>query len=100
MNRRRKIVIGMISVAVGVFILLLAAVIIAPRVIDTQLVKAKLRSEIKETSGAEIDFEHLIVESFPHPRVTFKQVSVSVPSAVKGKIASMTVQISLTPAKS
>lgn len=87
----------MIAVVLSVVILLLAVVSIAPRVIDTPMVKAKLRGEIKEASGAEIDFEHLVLDFLPHPRITFKQATVSVPSAVKGQIASMTVRPKILP---
>ena len=67
MNNRRKIVIGIVAGALSVFILLLAVVVIAPKIVDTKIVRDKLRSEIKETSGAEIDFEHLVLDFFPYP---------------------------------
>lgn len=97
MIKRRNIVIGIVAIALSVFILLLAVVVIAPKIVDTKIVREKLRSEIKETSGAEIDFEHLVLDFFPYPRVNFKQVMVSVPSAVKGKIVSMIVRPKILP---
>ncbi|MBT8369093.1 MAG: AsmA family protein [Deltaproteobacteria bacterium] len=77
MNRQRKIFIGIIAGALGVFTLLLAVVIIAPKMVDTEMVRDKLRSEIKETSGVEIDFEHLILDFFPHPHVIFEQIQLT-----------------------
>ena len=76
MNRRRKIVIGIVACAFAVSILLLAAILIAPKVIDSEAVKAKVRSEIKETAGVEIDFKHLDLDFFPHPHVIFDQVTL------------------------
>ena len=92
MNNRRIIVIGIVAAALSVFILLLAVVIIAPKVVDSKPVKDKLRSQIKETAGAEIDFQHLVLKFFPHPHIIFEQVVLSIPSAVKGKAHLLRVQ--------
>jgi len=81
----------------GVFFLLFAAVLIAPKVVDTELVRDKLRSEIKETSGAEIDFEHIILDFTPRPHIIFEQVALSIPSAVRGKALSLWVQPKILP---
>jgi hypothetical protein len=67
--RPRKIVRGIIACLFGISILLLAGNLIAPKVIDNETVKAKLRSEIKKIAGVEIDFEHLGLDFFPHPHV-------------------------------
>jgi len=96
-NRRRKIGIGIgASVFIGL-ILLFAAILIAPKVVDSEAVKTKVRSEIKETSGVEIDFEHLVLDFFPHPRIIFERVILPVPPALRAKAASMTVQPKFLP---
>jgi hypothetical protein len=97
MNNRRKIVIGIVAGALSVLILLLAVVVIAPKIADTKIVRDKLRSEIKETSGAEIDFEHLVLDFFPHPHIILEQVVLSIPSAVKGKAVSLWIQPKILP---
>jgi len=65
-NRRRKIVIGVIACAFAVLILMLTVVLIAPKVVDTKTVRDKLRCEIKKIAGVEIDFKHLVLDFFPH----------------------------------
>ena len=85
MNRRRKIVIGIWRLVFIVLILLLAAILIAPKVIDSEVVKAKIRSKIKETAGVEIDFKHLVLDFFPHPHIIVDRVALSIPPGVKGK---------------
>ena len=97
MNRRRKIVIGIIAGLFAVSILLLAAILVAPKVIDSESVKAKVRSEIKESADVEIDFEHLVLDFFPHPRVIIDRVALSIPPGVKGTAASVTVQPKILP---
>ena len=90
MMRRRKLVIGIIACLFAVSILLLAAILIAPKVVDSNTVKAKVRSTLKETAGVEIDFEHLVLDFFPHPHVIFDQVALSIPRVVGGKAVSLT----------
>jgi len=95
--RGRKIVIGIIAGALSVLILLLAALLITPKVVDTKTVRDRLRSEIKEATGAGIDFEHLVLRFFPYPHIIFEQVVVSVPSVVKGKVRNLWVQPKILP---
>ncbi len=51
MVRRRKIIIGVITCAIAVLILMLTVVLIAPKVVDTKTVRDKVRSEIKKVAG-------------------------------------------------
>ena len=97
MNRRRKIVFGISASVSIVLILLLTAILIAPKVVDSEAVKAKVRSEIKESAGVEIDFEHLVLDFFPHPHVIIDRVVLSIPPGVKGTAASVTVYPKILP---
>ena len=97
MTIQRKIVIAIIACLLGVSILLLAVVIIAPKVIDSKAVRDKLRSEIKETAGLEIAFKHLGIDFFPHPQLTFDRVAFSIPLVVKAKAVSVTVHPKILP---
>ena len=92
MMRRRKIVIGTVACAFAVSILLLAAILIAPKVVDSETVKAKVRSELLKVAAVEIDFDHLILNFFPRPHVIIDRVDLAIPPGVKGKAASVTVQ--------
>ena len=57
--------------------------------IDSESVKAKVRSEIKKIAGVDIDFEHLKLDFFPHPHVIVDQVELSIPPGVRGKAESL-----------
>jgi hypothetical protein len=74
-----------------VFILLFTAVLVAPKVFDSDAVKSKIQSEIKKAAGAEIDFAHLILDFFPRPHVILNQVTLLVPATVKGQSVSLMV---------
>jgi len=93
----RKIIIGIIASAFVGLTLLLAVAIIAPKVVDSEAVKAKVRSEIKEKSAVEIGFKHLALDFFPHPHIIFDQVTLAIPPGVKGKAVSVTVQPKILP---
>jgi hypothetical protein len=96
-KRRRKIVVGISAALFVALMLLVAAIFIAPKVIDSEAVKAKVRSEIKETAGAEIDFKHLIIDFFPHPHVIVNQVELSISPGVRGKAASIRIRPKILP---
>ena len=97
MNRRRKIVVSISAALFVALMLLVAAILIAPKVIDSEAVKAKVRSEIKETAGAEIDFKHLVLKFFPHPHVIVNQVELSISPGVRGKAASIRIRPKILP---
>ena len=97
MNRRRKIVSGIIACAFAVFILLLTAILIAPKVVDSDAVKARVRSEIKETADIDIDFEHLVLDFFPHPHIIIDRVVLSMHPTLKGKAVSVSVYPKILP---
>lgn len=64
MTRRKKIVYGIIASLCAVLILMFRVVILVPKVIDTQVVREKLRSEIKLKIGVDVDFKQLGLDIF------------------------------------
>ncbi len=97
MNRRRKFGVGIGVSVLIVLILLFAGVLIAPKVVDSEAVKARVRSEIKETAGIDIDFEHLVLDFFPHPHIIIDRVVLSMPPTLKGKAVSVSVYPKILP---
>jgi len=95
--RRRKIVIGVIACAFAVLILMLAAVLLAPNLIDTKSVKDEIRSHVQKELGAKIDFKHLVFNFFPYPHVIFDQVTLSMLPVVRGKVVSVRVSPKILP---
>lgn len=97
MNSPGKIVTVLIACLFGVSILLLAAVFIAPKVVATKTVKAKVRGEIKKIAGVEIEFGHLGLHFFPRPHVIVDQVELSIPPGVRGNAVSLSVYPRILP---
>jgi hypothetical protein len=96
-DKPRKLVVGIIICFVAVSILLVAAILIAPKVVNTKTVRDKLRTEIKKISGVEVDFKHLGLDFFPHPRVIIDQVTLSKLPDLRGKAVSVSVQPKILP---
>jgi hypothetical protein len=97
MTRREKIVYGVIASVSAVLILMFAAVTLAPKFVDTEVVREKLRSEIKHRTGVDVDFKHLAFDFFPRPHIAFEQASLSIPPNVKGRAASVAVSLKILP---
>jgi uncharacterized protein involved in outer membrane biogenesis len=92
-EKSRKIVIGAAIGIVTVVILLFAAVLVLPKLIESETLKAKIRSEFSRTVGGEIDFDRLDLSVFPLPHVTLDKVSVVLPKKLTGSAE----MISVTP---
>ena len=97
MIRRRKIVVGVIACAFAVLMLMLAAVLLAPSLIDTKSVKDEIRSHAQKELGAKIDFKHLVLDLFPHPHVIFDQATLSISPGIRGKAVSVSVYPKILP---
>lgn len=93
MDKSRKIVIGVVIGIVTVVILLFAAVLILPKLIESETLKAKIRSEFSRTVGGKIDFDRLNFSVFPLPHVTLDKASVM----LSNKLAVSAEMISVTP---
>jgi hypothetical protein len=96
-RRSKKIVYGVIASVCAVLILTFAAVILVPKVVDTEVVREKLRSEIKLKSGVDVDFKQLEIDYFPRPHIVFEQATLSLPPNVKGRVASLKVYLNILP---
>jgi len=92
-DKSRKIVIGAVIGIAAVVILLFAAVLVLPKLIASEALKAKIRSEFSSKVGGEIDFNRLDFSVFPLPHVTLDKASVVLPKKLTGSAE----MISVTP---
>ena len=91
MDRSRKIVIGAVIGIVTVVILLFVVVLILPKLIESETLKAKIRNEFSRTVGGEIDFERLDFSVFPVPHVKLDKASVVLPKKLAGSAEMISV---------
>ena len=93
MDKRRKIVVGVLIGMFAVLLMLFAAAVVLPRLIDSETLKIKIRSEFSQKVGGEIDFDRLDFSFFPLPHVKLDKASVILPK----KFAGSAEMISVTP---
>lgn len=79
MAEQRKFRLSVSACASALLFVMLAAVVLAPRIINSKTVRNKLRSDIKTASGFDVDFKHLRLNFFPRPHATIEQVAASIP---------------------
>ena len=84
MDKSRKIVVGAVIGMVAVLIILFLALLVLPRLIDSETFKNKIRSELSRKVGGKIDFDRLDFSVFPVPHVKLDKVSVIMPKKLAG----------------
>ena len=93
MDKSKKTVFGVLIGIVTVVILLFVAALIFPKLIESETLKAKIRSEFSQKFGGEIDFDRLDFSVFPLPHVTLDKASLVLPKKLTGSAE----MISVTP---
>ena len=97
MVKSRKIVFGAVISIFIVVILLFVAVLILPKLIESETLKAKIRSEFSRTVGGEIDFDRLDFSVFPVPHVKLDKVSVILPKKLAGSAEMISIYPKILP---
>jgi hypothetical protein len=97
MSRRKKIAVSAIVCGCGALLLIVAAVVFAPHIADGALVKERLITTLKRSTGADIDYKHLRLDLLPHPHVTLEQVEISIPPGVEATALSLTIHPTILP---
>jgi len=97
MNKRKKIFLWFAGVSGFLIILMLALLLFAPRLIDTQFIKEKIVASISQSVIAGIDFQKVDLSLFPRPRVTIHHIQLSVPEKAEGTIESLNAYPALIP---
>jgi uncharacterized protein involved in outer membrane biogenesis len=79
MSRRKKIYLW-VAGSIGVLlILLLALVVLLPRLINLELLRERILADVSQTVGGVVEFEKIDLSFFPRPHVVIHQASLSVP---------------------
>jgi hypothetical protein len=96
-DKSRKIVVGAVIGMVAVFIILFLALLVLPRLIDSEAFKNKIRSELSRKVGGKIDFDRLDFSVFPVPHVTLDKVSVILPKKSAGSAEMISIYPKVLP---
>lgn len=90
-------VFGTIASFFAVLMLLLAAVLVLPKLIDLEAVRDRVRSELTEIVGAEVDFKRMDLSIFPSPHVSLYEPSLVLPTRLTASAEAITVYPEILP---
>jgi len=97
MSKRKKISLWIMGGVGVLLILLLAFLLIVPRLINLEPIREKALSSISEKVGGEVKFQRFDLSFFPLPHVVLHQLSLSIPGKVSGTLESLRVYPKLPP---
>ncbi|MGE5238103.1 MAG: AsmA-like C-terminal domain-containing protein [Chloroflexota bacterium] len=88
-KRRRRIII----VAVGTLIaLLIALVVVAPHLIDTEAIRGAIAKEVSKRIAGKVEIGRITVSFIPLPHATLHDVNVSIPETLSGAVGDLRIE--------
>ncbi|MCG6535250.1 MAG: hypothetical protein L7F78_11285, partial [Syntrophales bacterium LBB04] len=96
--RNKKKTVKWLTYATGVILfLMLGLAFLAPKLINSSLVKEKLLHDLSRKTGGTITFQALELSLFPVPRLIIKQAGLAIPQKIEATIASLTIYPQVRP---
>jgi len=97
-NRRgRNIAVDLLACLGADFILLLAAVLIVPRIIDRGSMGDNLRSEVSKLVNGVFDFKRIDLSLFPMPHVLLADAMLNLPQRITASALVIEVFLEILP---
>lgn len=97
MGKRKKIFRWVAGVAGVLLVLLLAVILLSPRLIDLEPIKKRALARISEKVGGEVKFRRFDLSLFPLPHVEIHQASLSLPGKLSGSVRSLKIYPRIRP---
>jgi uncharacterized protein involved in outer membrane biogenesis len=97
MSLRKRIYLGLVGGCGILLLLLLAFVVLLPKLIDSQPVKKKILAEVSQRLSTQLQFEHIDLSYFPRLQVAVYQASLSLPEEVHGTISFLKIYPKILP---
>src|SRR6516225_9081405 len=86
-----------LGIALGLFVLLAAAVLIGERLIDTPTIRAQLAAKLSRVLNGHVSWETLHIRLLPRPHAEIRGVHVALPNVLTLDVGMGHVQIRLLP---
>ena len=80
-----------------VLVLLLVAILVAPRLVNLEPVKEKLLAQASKAVGGKVECQRVELSFLPLPHVVIRNGSLSIPGTVSGNLKSLTVYPEIYP---
>jgi uncharacterized protein involved in outer membrane biogenesis len=95
--RLPKLLRWLLGIALGLFVLLAAAVLIGERLIDTPAIRAQLAEKLSRVLNGHVSWETLEIRLLPRPHAEIHRVHVALPNVLTLDVAMAQVKIRLLP---
>src|SRR5215469_13925942 len=86
-----------LGIALGLFILLAAAVLIGERLIDTPTLRAQLAAKLSRVLNGHVSWETLEIRLLPRPHAEIRGVHVALPNVLTLDVGMAQIKIRLLP---
>ena len=96
-RKSRKIIAGVVIAALVLLGLAVCAIFVLPKLIDTEILKSRIRAELSRQLGGEVDFGRVDLAVYPRPRVSIHHSSVSLPRKLAGSAELVIVTPEILP---
>src|SRR5215469_8196006 len=87
----------LLGIALGLFVLLAAAVLIGERLIDTPTIRAQLAEKLSRILNGHVSWETLEIRLLPRPHAEIRGVHVALPNVLTLDVEMAHVQVRLLP---
>ena len=97
MNKRRKILFSLISLA-GIFLcLLLVLMIVTPHLINLDSIKETIKKQYASATGGEVEYRRINLGFFPRPHIVISEVSLNYKDQISGTMDLLRVYPKILP---
>jgi len=93
-NRIRTWLWGCVAI---LLLLMMAAMLIVPRLIDFASVKQKIQTGVTEKTDGTIDYQEIGLSYFPRLSIELRQVTLAIPELAEGRVAALRISPELIP---
>jgi hypothetical protein len=97
MTRQRKILYWTVGVCAALLALLVTAVLLLPRLVNTELVRSKIESTISQDLGGTLTYDRVALSILPRPRIILRRLKVEIPGKTSAALASLDIYPALLP---
>jgi uncharacterized protein (UPF0254 family) len=97
MNKQKKILICITGIIVLFIALLITLDLLAPRLVNLESTKVKIRQIVSEGTGGDLDYDRIGLSIFPRPGLVIEQATFSLPDTLAGTVDSVKVYAELLP---
>jgi hypothetical protein len=97
MNKSRKIIFSLISIAGIILCLLLVLIIVTPQLINLDTVKERIKRQYATATGGEIEYRRIQLSFFPRPHIVISEIAIKYAENLSGTIDSLRVYPKILP---